>query len=383
MSEPDLRWLITAGTPRRGGRRGQAIAEAAAMSGWFRLLYDLDLSDATTKLDRLVRIEPRPGTRPALCAWLDHRDGLNALLTGKLIDAVPPAAKAWAGNDASRLIAGIEPSGDARAGLVDQLCALAGALPANGIPLSVLASHTVRRTHGLDANTTLGRLGARLAAAIAGHPPPTDSAAVREAWAAVGVLVDPVSSQVSGWRLPIDPDHPAAAVSAAYQAAKEPAVLTLGVITSGGDRSLIAPPQPESTTLWVVEGISALTAIVACDAHAAVLCRGGTPSVAATKVISAAAASGWRVAVSSDFEPGGLRGAITALRHAGTAGFPWRLTATDYLTAPAEGERFPSDDVPATPWDPDLATAMRHRRERVSEENRLDVLLTDLHAQHG
>jgi hypothetical protein len=34
--------------------------------------------------------------------------------------------------------------------------------------------------------------------------------------------------------------------------------------------------------------------------------------------------------------------------------------------------------VPDTPWDPELAPAMRQRRQRVSEEARLNELLADL-----
>jgi len=51
MSEQDLRWPAAAATLRRG-RRAEALAEAAAASGLFRLLYELDLSQACSRLRR-------------------------------------------------------------------------------------------------------------------------------------------------------------------------------------------------------------------------------------------------------------------------------------------------------------------------------------------
>lgn len=86
----------------------------------------------------------------------------------------------------------------------------------------------------------------------------------------------------------------------------------------------------------------------------------------------------WTIAVSSDFEPRGLHGAIMLLRHLQAVGRPWRLTVADYLAWSAEGEPFTPGQVPHTPWDPALADAVRQRCERVSGEARLADLLTDL-----
>ncbi|WP_221330218.1 DUF2399 domain-containing protein [Actinoplanes sp. L3-i22] len=196
-------------------------------------------------------------------------------------------------------------------------------------------------------------------------------------WAAVGVWADNISSQAIGWNLPLHPDHPATAVASAYQAVNEPAVLTIGLLTSSS-RPLCAPPTPNTNTVWVVEGISVLAAIAGQRVCAPVLCRSGIPSVAVTHLVKAAVAAGWQVKVSSDFEPGGLRGAIALMRYAGTAATPWRLTAADYAAGQSEGEPFTPRQVPATPWDPELTTAMRKRRRRVSEEGRLQLLLVDL-----
>jgi uncharacterized protein (TIGR02679 family) len=375
LAERDLRWL--AQTPRRSSR-ALALADAAVASGLFRLLFELDLTASRSQLGPLVRVEPRPDAMPILGAWLANVETVDASLASRLVDALPPAAKRWAAHDAPRLIATTATSHVARSALVEDLCALAACLPAEGIPLSVLAERSVHRTHGLDPDTSLGRLGARLAAVIASLPPPAGAAEVRDAWAAVGVWVDRVSSQVVGWHLPLDPAHPAAAVAAAYQAAGEPAVMSVGLLASTKAPLITAPPA-DHRTLWLVEGISVLAAAVACRVPTPIACRGGTPSVAVTRLVSAAAAAGWRIAVSSDFEPRGLHGAAIILRHVGSAGRPWRLTAADYLAGPAEeGDPFTPEQVPDTPWDPQLAAVMRRHRKRVSEEGRLNVLLNDL-----
>jgi len=374
LAESDLRWLAT--SPRRG-RRAAAVAQLAATSGLFRLLYQLDMSQARSRLGPLSGIEPRPDALPILRRWLADLTAQDEELSLRLARAVPAVAKGWA-EEAPRFIAAAAGTVAARAALAENLCALASHLPQDGIPLSVLADQTVHSTHGLDPGTTLGRLGARLAAAVAGLPQPACTADIREAWEAVGVWADRISSQVAGWKLPLDHGHPAATVASAYQDAAEPALLTLGILCAS-DAQLITPP-PLGGTLWVVEGVSALVAAASRNVPASVVCRGGTPNVAVSHIVRAAARAGWEIAVSSDFEPRGLQGAITLLRLVGDAGRPWRLTRAEYLASPAEGEPFTSNQVPETPWDPALADAMRQRSERVSEEARLSGLLNDLAA---
>jgi uncharacterized protein (TIGR02679 family) len=378
LAERDLLWLASAASPRRGSR-AEALAEAAAASRLFRLLYHLDMSQARNRLGALSGIAPRTDAQPLLDRWLTSLIAQDGKLMQQLAEAVPAAAKTWAVEEAPRLINAGAGTAAARAALTANLCALARRLPADGVPLSVLAEQTVHNTHGLDPATTLGRLAARLAAVIAGLGQPACAAGMREAWEAVGVWADRVSSQVAGWKLPLHQEHPAAAVAAAYQATGEPAVLTLGILSSAGTPLIALPPS--GGTIWVVEGVSALTAAAAEDVPASVVCRGGTPSVAVSRLIRAAADAGWSVAISSDFEPRGLHGAITLLRQIQPAGRPWRLTAADYLAGAAEGEPFSPSQVPDTPWDPALAEAMRHRCERVSEEARLTRLLDDLDAQ--
>jgi hypothetical protein len=80
-------------------------------------------------------------------------------------------------------------------------------------------------------------------------------------------------------------------------------------------------------TALAMSRIAPSAAVAAQRVPASVVCRGGTPSVAVSRLIRAAATAGWNIAISSDFEPGGLHGAITLLRQVQRAGQPWRLTA--------------------------------------------------------
>lgn len=379
LCERDGRFLL--GRPRRG-QRARDLAVAAARSGLVRLLHDLDVSAGRYRLGRLVRCEPRPEARRRIASWLDGLAAADDRAIRCLASAVPLRARPWVTDELPRLLAASGPDVATRRRLVDALVAVAAALPADGLPLSALASRTVGDTHGLDAGGTCGRLAVRLAAALCGLDPPGSAAAVREVWDGVGVVPDPVSSQAVGWRLPLNAGHPAAAVAAAFTRAGQPAVLTTGLLAAGPE-PLVAPAASGRATLWVVEGVALLVDAVRADVACPVLCRGGTPSVAVRRLVAQAAAQGWTVAVSSDFEPGGLQGAVTLLAAAGSAGVPWRLTVDDYAGVPGDGAPFDAASVPDTPWDPGLGEAMRDRGVRVSEEARRDVLLADLLARPG
>jgi hypothetical protein len=168
--------------------------------------------------------------------------------------------------------------------------------------------------------------------------------------------------------------HPAATVATAYQAACEPAVLTIGILAASDD-SLVAPPPADGATLWVVEGFSMLTAIAASGTSQPVVCRSGTPSVVVVRLITAAAAEGWRIAVSSDFRTWRPTRRAYPAPACRTGRIPLAAHHRRYLASPGEGDPFTPEQVPETPWDPGLAHAMRQRYQRVSEECRLDLLL--------
>src|SRR5262249_32128887 len=154
----------------------EELAGPAGNSGLFRLLYQLDMSQARYRLGPLSGIEPRPDAQPTLDRGLSSLTAQNGDLSRQLAHAGPAPAQEWAAEEAPRLIATAAGDAPTRAALTEDLCALSRRLPADGLPLSVLADQTVHNTHGLDTATTLGRLGARLAAAIAGLGQPANTA---------------------------------------------------------------------------------------------------------------------------------------------------------------------------------------------------------------
>jgi len=58
---------------------------------------------------------------------------------------------------------------------------------------------------------------------------------------------------------------------------------------------------------------------------------------------------------------------------------PWRMTAADYVDAAPTGMPLVGRPI-ATPWNPELASAMREKGRAVMEERLLDELLDDLHS---
>jgi uncharacterized protein (TIGR02679 family) len=377
LTERDARWVLS--RPRRG-QHARRLHAAATTSGLLRGLWQADTSTARHQLGRLIRLEPRPEAVTMIGRWLAAMASDDEALIELLTSTVPAPARPWAQHEAPRLIAANAPTISERRRLVGQLCALAPALPADAVPLSALAGDRLGDTHGLNPDRPAGRVAARLAAAVAGLPVPVSAEQRREAWEAVGVILDPITSQVAGWRLPLNPSHPAFAVAAAFHAAQQPAVLPIGLLTASSS-PLVTPPHP-TATIWVVEGMSLLLAAATAMVSVPVVCRAGNPSVAVRRLIGSAAEAGWRIAVSSDFEPGGLHGAITLLALAGERAVPWRLSAADYIASEADAEPFAASAVPDTPWDPRLAAAMRRRQARVSEESRREILLDDLR-EHG
>lgn len=368
----ELRWLTSASrrsAARALDRVGEAGLHVAARAGLVRLLHDL--APDRRGITRLHRVEPDPDAAGTLAAWRDGRDAARD-------DDAIRVAEAWRGHgDPNRIAERVRQERDPlrRGRIAEVLVALAGRLPGEGTPLASLAAEVAGDAHALDGGTRLGGVAVLGAALVAGREPPQDALERHAVWEAVGVVPDPWSSSVVGWRLPLVASHPAGAVAAAYDRAGCAALLSLEVVNAGG--ALVEPPPDDGpATLWVVENASLLAALIEAEVDAPVLWRAGNPSAAVRRVLQAVAQAGWTVAVGSDFEPVGLRGAISVLEVLGARGCPWRLSTDDYdpdLTADTfEG------DPPDTPWDPDLALELRRHRRRVLEEHRMEVLVADV-----
>jgi uncharacterized protein (TIGR02679 family) len=89
-------------------------------------------------------------------------------------------------------------------------------------------------------------------------------------------------------------------------------------------------------------------------------------------------AGGAQLSYHGDMDPTGL--ALTEHHRRRFGARPWRMGGRDYLAALDEAVVTvdPAVTIPPTPWDPDLADAVREHRRVVYEEQVIEVLLRDL-----
>ena len=120
------------------------------------------------------------------------------------------------------------------------------------------------------------------------------------------------------------------------------------------------------------------------------VCVGGQPSAAGWRLLELLAAGGAEFGYHGDFDWGGVRIARAVRDRVNWR--PWRYDHHAYEAA-ASAAPPPAPltglaglaglaglvgEPAATPWDPELAAAMRRRNLRVEEELTLDALLQDL-----
>lgn len=196
--------------------------------------------------------------------------------------------------------------------------------------LGVVAARLFTDAHALDRDRALGRAAARwaahVAAAVTGGDPvePLASArAWREAWEAVGVACDAVSSTVLVLALPLVGPSPAASLSAA--AASEPLWLTL--------RSMRPPPSPSPGVreVFVCENPAVVEA--AADqlgqSSAPLVCTFGVPGLAATTLLDALARAGVTLRIGADGDVTGRR-IVNSLIATMPGAIPWRMESSAY-----------------------------------------------------
>jgi hypothetical protein len=203
----------------------------------------------------------------------------------------------------------------------------AAALPAAGEPLGGFAARIASGAHALDTGEPLATLALGAARALAGldGPGPDESPTEerREAWAAVGLLCDELSS----------------------------IVLTLGL------------PGDE------VKGSGRILNVAR---------ESGQPGAATMLLLRALAAVGARLIHHGDFDWGGIR--IGNLLHRRLALEPWQFDADAYIRAAGavtSCQPLVGGPVQAS-WDPRLSETMRHVGRRIEEELVLEGLLADL-----
>lgn len=292
-----------------------------------------------------------------------------------------PELSAWLAElRVSGVVKRLEPDPQAARVLLDRLAAVLGQLPAQGEPIGRFAARVAGGAHALDDAEPLATLTLGAARALAGLRAPGDGESPaesrREAWAAVGILRDELSSVVLCIGLPADPVSVTGRILAAGSDAGEPAALTLRQLVRDPPRW---PAHLRARVVHVCENpvVLALAADRLGVACPPLLCTNGQPGAAVMVLLRTLVAAGARVVHHGDFDWGGVR--IGNVLHARLPIEPWRFDRSAYeravLRTPGPPLRGPQ--APAA-WDPQLAVAMRRVGRAVEEESVIDDLLTDL-----
>ena len=412
LGGPDLAWLVgrvrrrlESGQPLDGTmtRPGAGDAERAAVG---RLLGRAprpgrSLSVSLTAVDQVLRdsgacpdglaaavvaltgpVSPRRETADRLAlAWERAFAPLADAVTAR-----PELAAWYAALHTTGLVRRITHTPEEAAPVLTALARLLPHLPASPPrSLSTFAAERTGDAHALD-HGPLATLTLDAARTLTGTAAGSDTQSRREAWAAVGLLLDELSSQVLALNLPGDDLTATGRALTALASAGQPAVLTLRQLVRDPPR-LPFPPLDSDTrhprgggTAYVCENPAVVLA--AADRLgrdiAPLICLQGQPSTAALRLLRLCTDSGWTLRYHGDFDWGGFRIAGRLLTHVPWT--PWRYTAADYraalaahpATAPLTGATADS------PWDPPLAEAVLAAGRRIEEELVLDQLLLDL-----
>lgn len=291
--------------------------------------------------------------------------------------------------DSTGLVRRLVPSPEVARPLLGQVADAIRRLPSSGIPIGRLAAECCGDAHAFDDGRPAGTLVLSAARALAAGSSPGSFAAEgnrREAWAAVGVYLDDLSSLVTCLGLDGDTRTPVGRVLVACQEAGQPVTFTLRQLRCHTD------PLP-ARIVRVCENPVVLAA--AADEYGnqcpPMVCVSGHPSAAGWRLLEMLAASGACLEYHGDFDWGGVRIASAVIDRVGAR--PWRYDSAAYLNAlstlrPDFPKAALTGEPAATSWDPSLAGVMRSEGIHVEEELVIDALLSDLSpgagcASHG
>ena len=147
LAERDLRWLASATSQRRGSRAEGLAGPAGNSAGCSACCTSSTCPRPVPARTTVRHRAPRPDAQPTLDRWLSTLTAQDGELSRRLAAAVPAAAKAWAAEEAPRLITAAADDALTRAALTEDLCALSRRLPADGLPLSACRSRPDRAQH--------------------------------------------------------------------------------------------------------------------------------------------------------------------------------------------------------------------------------------------
>jgi len=260
--------------------------------------------------------------------------------------------------------------------VLGQATAVLEQLPCGSEPpdaaLSKLAA-TVTGTARALTDGPLANLVLRALAIREGVSAPASEEAAQALWSSIGIVSDDLACQVLVLNLRSG-GEPVGRWLTEAAIAGEPFRLTL--------RQLVkAPVLPWALDIYVCAS-SALVRAAADELGQdcpALICTEGEPSVACSRLLQAASASGSVLHWHADFSWAGLRSTATAIQRFRAQ--PWQMAASDYEDhmrqggAPLRGRPEPAS------WDPRLAELMQRAGRSVSEDRMSASLLADLAAQ--
>jgi uncharacterized protein (TIGR02679 family) len=357
-----------------GRAAGSGTSLSVSLADVDRILRDSGtapggLAEAVTRLTGPLRDLGRERAELA-AAWSAAFASLDAAVSR--CDELPPWRE-WL--DTTGVVRRLAPEPDQARLLLAQVATVLLRLPSRGIPIGRLAAECCGDAHALDDGRRVGTLVLSAVRALAGLPfaaeGPADSR--RAAWAAVGVHLDELSSLVLCLGLPGDTRAGLGRVLSSCREAGQPTVLTL--------RQLRWHDEPLRAGLVRICENPVVVAAAADELGARcqpLVCVGGQPSAAVWRLLELLAVGGAQFDYHGDFDWGGVRIARSVLQRVNWR--PWRYDHQAYQAAVSAAHPLaPLTGEPAgTPWDPELACAMRHCNVRIEEELMLDLLLQDL-----
>lgn len=301
----------------------------------------------------------------------------------------------------SGVVKRLEPNPAEARTLLERLATVLAGLPADGEPLGRFAARVAGGAHALDDGEPLATLALGAARALAGRssiglqavgPDESPAESRREAWAAVGLLCDELSSVVLTLGLPGEEQTGSGRILRAAQRTGQPVWLTLRQLVRDPPdwtaASCVGPPGSAAApggslaeqTVHICENpvIVALAADRLGAECPPLVCTGGQPGAATMLLLRALVAAGAQLVHHGDFDWGGVR--IGNVLHARLPLVPWRFDTEAYLRAAdsvASPQPLSGAPVPAS-WDPHLSETMRRVGRRIEEELMLEELLADL-----
>jgi uncharacterized protein (TIGR02679 family) len=335
------------------------------------------LAEAVTRLTGPLRDRSREQADLA-AAWDAAFASLDAAVDGR--DDLAQWRR-WL--DATGVVRRLAPEPGYATLILAQLAAVLRRLPSRGVPIGRLAAECCGDAHALDDGRPVGTLALSAARALARLSFAAEGTADsrRTAWAAVGVHLDELSSLVLCLGLPGDTRTALGRTLASCREAGQPTVLTLRQLRCHVDHLNTGPLPAAPVRICENPVVVAAAADELGAACQPLVCVGGQPSAAGWRLLDLLAAAGAEFRYHGDFDWGGVRIARAVYQKMNWR--PWRYDRQAYEAAVSAAHPLTplaglAGEPAATPWDPELAAAMRRRGVRIEEELTLDVLLQDL-----